>query len=108
MFDQELKDIRSVEQQADDIVQKAEADGKDLIAESKRKADQILADAESKAAAIYDSLIREGTETAQKNYDASMQTAQQKCQAIADSAAAHSDEAVRLIKERIVNRKWQS
>ncbi len=108
MFDKELDDVRAAESRAEEIVQKAGADAKEQVAAARTKAEQVIADAEARAGTIYDDLIRNGTEQAQKNYEASMKEAQAKCSAIAEAADRNSKEAVRLIKERIVNRKCQS
>ncbi|MCH3954349.1 MAG: hypothetical protein LKK51_04935 [Eubacterium sp.] len=108
MFDKELDDVRAAESRAEEIVQQAAADGKERLAESRRKADALISDADARAGTIYDALIREGTEEAEKNYEASMRKAEAECAAVAESADRNSEEAVRLIKERIVNRKCQS
>ncbi|MCH4006404.1 MAG: hypothetical protein LKG42_03505 [Eubacterium sp.] len=108
MFDKELDDVRAAESRAEEIVQKAAADGKETVAAGRRKADALISEADARAGTIYDSLIREGTEEAESNYEASMREAKAECAAVAESADRNSDEAIRLIKERIVNRKCQS
>lgn len=108
MFDKELDDVRAAESRADEIVQKADAAGKEQIAASRRQAEERISEAEARAGTVYETLIREGTEEAQKNYEASMQKAEAECAAVAASADRNSEEAIRLIKERIVNRKCQS
>jgi vacuolar-type H+-ATPase subunit H len=108
MFDKELDDVRAAERRAEEIVQKAGADAKEQVAASRRQAAERISEAEARAGTVYDTLIREGTEEAQKNYETSMKKTEVECAAVAEAADRNAEEAIRLIKERIVNRKCQS
>lgn len=108
MFDKELDDVRAAERRAEEVVQKAGADAKEQVAASRRQAAERISEAEARAGTVYDTLIREGTEEAQKNYETSMKKTEAECAAVAEAADRNAEEAIRLIKERIVNRKCQS
>ncbi len=103
MFATELTKIKECEARADELQRKARADSKQMLEAARAKADQIVEDAENRAKDMYDSLLAEGEENSQQQYDLFLDSMKDQCKAMAEAAKEKEISAIELIAERIVS-----
>ena len=77
-MDDILKRMLAVEREADNIVTSARLEAKVILEEARRKANEILADAQVALATEVETLVKEKVATAENNKVASLQEADKK------------------------------
>ena len=77
-MDDILKRMLAVEREADNIVTSARLEAKVILEEARRKANEILADAQVALATEVETLVKEKVATAENNKVASLQEADRK------------------------------
>ena len=77
-MDDILKRMLAVEREADNIVTSARLEAKVILEEARRKANEILADAQVALATDVETLVKEKVATAENNKVASLQEADRK------------------------------
>ena len=102
MFTEELTAIREAEEQSEDIKRNVKTEVKRMIEAARQEADKILDDEEIKAKEIYDSLIQEGMNEADTEYDVAIAKAHIDAENMVKAAEAKKDEVIDYIVERIV------
>ena len=73
-----------------------------MIEAARQEAEKILDDEETKAKEIYDSLIQEGMNEADTEYEAAIEKAHIDAEKMVEAAEAKKDEVIDYIVERIV------
>ncbi|MDO5303523.1 MAG: hypothetical protein Q4E84_06435 [Clostridia bacterium] len=102
MFAEELTKVKESETYADELQKKANVDSKQSIADAKTKAEKMLSDARIKAKDIYDTLIKEGQEISDQQYNAFLEDKKKDCADVISRARKNEESAIALIAERIV------
>lgn len=102
MFYKELDSIRAVEDKADEMIQKANADAKRKISECKVQAEGIVEDAKARGEAIIAQYQKEGRIIADRNYEDSIKEAENQAIQVERKAYKNKKEAIDKIAERIV------
>ena len=102
MFTEELTAIREAEEQSEDIKRNVKTEVKRMIEAARQEADKILDDEEIKAKEIYDSLIQEGMNEADTEYEVAIEKAHIDAENMVKAAQAKKDKVIDHIVERIV------
>ncbi len=100
MFNEELTAIRKAEDDSESLKRDAKLEARKMVA--KAEAEKMVSDAEEAASRTYNSLIREGMDEADREYDSSMEQARLDAEKMAAKAEAKKDEVIDYIVERIV------
>ena len=99
-MDDILKRMLAVEREADNIVTSARLEAKVILEEARRKANEILADAQVALATEVETLVKEKVATAENNKVASLQEADKKMEKVAEFRKAvnsHLQETVQAL-----------
>ncbi|MBQ7703798.1 MAG: hypothetical protein IJT40_05425 [Firmicutes bacterium] len=102
MFNEELTAIRKAEEDSDSLKKEAKLYARKMVEQAKAEAEKIVAEAEESAGLTYSSLIREGMDEADQEYDAALEQARLDAEAMASKAAAKKDQVIDHIVERRV------
>ena len=102
MFTEELTAIREAEEQSESIRKNVKTEVKRMIEAAKAEAEKILDDEENKAKEIYDTLILEGMNEADSEYEAAIEKAHIDAENMVKAAQAKKDKVIDHIVERIV------
>ena len=102
VFKEELTAIREAEEQSEAIKKNVKTDVKRMIEAAKAEAERILDEEETKAKEIYDSLIQEGMNEADTEYEAAIEKAHIDADNMVRAAEARKDKVIDHIVERIV------
>ena len=102
MFTEELTAIREAEEQSESIRKNVKTEVKRMIEAAKAEAEKILDDEENKAKEIYDTLILEGMNEADSEYEAAIEKAHVDAENMVKAAEEKKDKVIDYIVERIV------
>ena len=102
MFTEELTAIREAEERSESIRKNVKTEVKRMIEAAKAEAEKILDDEENKAKEIYDTLILEGMNEADSEYEAAIEKAHIDAENMVKAAEAKKDKVIDYIVERIV------
>ena len=97
MFTEELTAIREAEERSESIRKNVKTEVKRMIEAAKAEAEKILDDEENKAKEIYDTLILEGMNEADSEYEAAIEKAH-----VDAENEEKKDKVIDYIVERIV------
>ena len=102
MFTEELTAIREAEERSESIRKNVKTEVKRIIEAAKAEAEKILDDEENKAKEIYDTLILEGMNEADSEYEAAIEKAHVDAENMVKAAEGKKDKVIDYIVERIV------
>jgi len=101
MFTEELKSINEAEAKAEQIRRDAKLEAKAIVDNANSEALRIIGDAELAAKERYDSLIMQGTDSAQAKFEKAIHEAEIDASKMADNARKNQPQAINYIKERM-------
>ncbi len=102
MFTEELNVIRDAENAAEKMKKDARTEARMMIEKANTEAGRLIGRAEDEAKDCFEGLVKEGHETAQKNYEQSIAETEKICEEMAKEAGKNQDRVVKFISERIV------
>lgn len=102
MLVEELKKINQSENEAAEIRKKAKADAKKILEHARQKTARTVDESESRANDIRLTLIEEGNQAADSQYQEYLQQTRETCSGMIDKARQCEEKAVAFIAERIV------
>ena len=94
MFTEELTAIREAEERSESIRKNVKTEVKRMIEAAKAEAEKILDDEENKAKEIYDTLIKEGMNEADSEYEAAIEKAHIDAENMVKAAEAKKDKVI--------------
>lgn len=99
---EQIKKIKEVEDQAQQIRKKSQTDAKQLVADAEKEASLMVEQARRKADEIYKRILADAEADAQVSYDSILTLAGEECRQISQGADEHMTQAVSIIIGRVV------
>lgn len=99
---EEIRKIKEIEEQADQIRKKAQSDSKAMVQEAEKEALRLVEQAKREADAASRTVLAQAAEEAGAAYDAILAAAKERCDAIVAGAEAKQAAAVEKIIGRVV------
>ena len=101
MFTEELKKIKTAEDEADALRKEAKQEAKAIVEKANTEANQIILEAENNAKDVYDAFLKDGEEQADKEQEDALRLAATEANGLGAQALKHQGDAIRFIKERV-------
>lgn len=98
-----IKMIKDVEDEADQIKKKSQADAKQLTADAEKEASALLETARREADQASKKILSQAAEEAQKHFDDTMGKARVECEGIRSDAMKNLDHTVDMILRKVVS-----
>ncbi len=102
MFEDVLNQITDAESKAEQMGKDAKAEAAQILKNARKESVDLVKKAELRGRKVYDSFVSQGTAESEVAYERSMNDAEETGKRILAVAKPAMDDAVNLIKERIV------
>lgn len=98
-----IKVIKDVEEEADQIKKKSQADAKQLTSDVEKEASALLETARREADQASKKILSQAADEAQRRFDETMDKARMECEGIRSDAMKNLDHAVDMILRKVVS-----
>lgn len=100
---EQIKKIKEVEDEADDLRKKAAIEAKEMRVAAEKKAQEMLENARQEADSAYKQCIAKAETEAKAAYEVTIHNAEKQCREIITEASAHLGEAAAIIVGKVVS-----